>query len=68
MLKAQRPKNKTKGVLEDEKWGLKAVSLGPKVALNCSKVETRCEDEGVRPGKKGLSHLDSLVDPAWICA
>ena len=49
------------------KWGLKAVSLGPKVALNCSKGETRCEDEGVRPGEKGSSHLDSLVDPAWIC-
>ena len=49
------------------KWGLKDVSLGPKVDLNCSKVETRCEDEGVRPGEKGSSHSNPLVDPAWIC-
>ena len=50
------------------KRGLKAVSLGPKVALNCSKDETRFEDEGIRPGEKGSSHSDPLVDPAWICA
>ena len=47
-----------------QKWGLKVVSLGPKVGLNCSKVETRCEDEGVRPGENGSSHSDPLVDPA----
>ena len=53
---------------ERRKWGLKVVPLGPKVVLNCSKVETRCEDEGVRPSEKGSSHSDPLVDPAWICS
>ena len=51
-----------------QKRGSKAVSLGPKVALTCSKDETRFEDEVVRSGKKGSSQSDSLVDPAWICA
>ena len=48
--------------------GSKAVSLGPKVALTCSKDETRFEDEVVRSGEKGSSQLDPLVDLAWICA
>ena len=51
-----------------QNWGLKAVSLGPKVDLICFEVETRREDEGVRPGEKGSSHSDPLVDLAWICA
>ena len=50
------------------KWGLKVASLGPNIDLNCSKVETRCEDEGVRPDEKGSSYSDPLVDPACICA
>ena len=49
------------------KRGSKAVSLGPKVALTCSKDETRFEGEGVRSGEKGLSQSDPLVDLAWIC-
>ena len=36
--------------------------------LKCSVGETKCEDEGVRPGEKGASNLEALVDPAWICA
>ena len=34
----------------------------------CSAGEKKCEDGGVRIGGKGASHLDALVDLAWICA
>ena len=63
--KAQRQDQRGPG---RQNWGLKAVSLGPKDDLMCSAGETKCEDGGVRPGEKGASHLDALVDPAWICA
>ena len=33
-----------------------------------SEGETKCEDEGDRPGVKGSSHSDVLADPAWIYA
>ena len=33
-----------------------------------SEGETKCEDEGDRPGVKGSSPSDALDDPAWICA
>ena len=67
-VKSPKAQKQDQRGFERRKWGLKAVSLGPKVALNCSKVETRCEDEGVGPGEKGSSHSDPLVDLAWICA
>ena len=63
--KAQRQDQKGPG---RQNWGLKAVLLGPKDVLKCSAGETKCEDEGVRPGEKGTSNLDALVDLAWICA
>ena len=44
--------------------GLKAV----KEVLKYSAVETKGEDHAVRPGVKGASRMEVLVDPAWICA
>ena len=45
--------------------GIKDVSLGPLDDSSCSAGEKQC---GVRSGGEGASHLDALVDPAWICA
>ena len=64
-LKAQKQAQRGPG---RQRRGLKAVSLGPRDDLTCSVGDTKGEDEGVRPGEKGSSHLDALVDPAWICA
>ena len=45
-----------------------AISLGLEKDIMCSDGETKYEDKGDRPGVKGSSHSDVLVDPAWICA
>ena len=63
--KAQRQDQRGPG---RQTWGLKDVSLGPMDDSTCSAGEKKCEDGGVRTGGKGASHLDALVDPAWICA
>ena len=63
--KAQKHGQRSFGGL---KKGSKEASLGPKVVLTCSKEETWAEDEDARPGVKGFSRSDPLVDPAWICA
>ena len=45
--------------------GLREVSLGPLDDSSYSAGEKQC---GGRSGGEGTSHLDALVDPAWICA
>ena len=40
--------------------------LGPKGVTSCPKEEKRLEDGGSRPS--AVCSLESLVDPAWICA
>ena len=44
-----------------------AFSTGQKDTRS-SEGETKCDDEGDRPGGKSSSPSDALVDPAWICA
>ena len=61
--KAQKQKQVDPG---RHKWG-SVNSLGHKDIMY-SDGETKGEDEGDRPGGKGSSHSDVLVDPAWICA
>ena len=62
--KVQKQKQRDPG---RQKWG-SANSLGPEKHIIYSDGETKCEEEGDRPGVKGSSHSDVLVDPTWICA
>ena len=51
---------------QSKKCGL-AFSTGQKDTRS-SEGETKCDDEGDRPGGKSSSPSDALVDPALICA
>ena len=63
--KAQKQKQK-QGETGSLKCG-SAISTGQKDIMH-SEGETKCEDEGNRPGVKGSPPSDALDDPAWICA
>ena len=63
--KAQKQKQK-QGEPGSQKCG-SAISTGQKDIMHFE-GETKCEDEGDRPGVKGSSPSNALDDPAWICA
>ena len=65
-VKCSKAQKQKQGEPGSQKRG-SAISTGQK-DIKYSEGETKCEDEGDRPGVKGSSPSDALDDPAWICA
>ena len=62
-LKALKSGNRGKRGLDND---LNVARLGPKGVTSCPKEEKRLEDGGSHLG--AVYSMESLVDPAWICA